>query len=53
MDFQEAFLMIYADAIMLILGVILAVGILIAMARPIIFIIPSRKMERPPEIDNE
>ena len=53
MDFQEAFLLIYADAIMLILGLILAVGVLIAMARPLIFIIPGRRMEQPPEIDNE
>lgn len=51
LDFQEAFLLLYSDAIMLVLGVTLAIGVLVAMARGLVLIEPGQ--ERPPEIEDE
>lgn len=53
LDFQEAFLFMYSDAIMLILGVTLAVGVLLSLAKSFMLIEPGRKEERAPEIDYE
>lgn len=52
LDFQEAFLLIFAEPINLILGLSLATGLLIAMVR-ILLSFTRPKRERPPEIGNE
>lgn len=40
LDFQESFLFMYSDIIMLILGLVLAIGILLAIANAIFFYVP-------------
>lgn len=42
LDFQEAFLLLFSDAIMLILGVTLAAGVLLALARSFVLIEPRQ-----------
>lgn len=38
LDFQEAFLYMYSDVIMLVLGLVLAIGILLAIASAFVYV---------------